>query len=87
MLSVIVMVEAKAVVDDTKIGKKSKEGKRGIRRWAWVGALVVLMMAIAITSKHAQNHKSCQCSQVLLFLLILYLFCVIFHGCDWDHVH
>ncbi|KAL2476502.1 Endoplasmic reticulum oxidoreductin-1 [Abeliophyllum distichum] len=55
------MVEAKVVV--MKKNKESKEGRRGRRTWAAIGAVVVLLVAIALTSKHAQNHKSCQCAQ------------------------
>ncbi|KAG8364818.1 hypothetical protein BUALT_Bualt18G0038200 [Buddleja alternifolia] len=60
------MVQAKTVVDDdsSKNKKKSNEGKRGKIKWAAIGAVVVLVVAIALTSKHAQNYKPCQCSKV-----------------------
>ncbi|XP_012850538.1 PREDICTED: endoplasmic reticulum oxidoreductin-1-like [Erythranthe guttata] len=49
---------------DNKIGKKLPKGeKRGKIKWGVMGAFVVLMAAIAVTSNHAQNHKSCLCSQ------------------------
>ncbi|KAI3457573.1 hypothetical protein Pfo_014236 [Paulownia fortunei] len=57
------MVEAKVVVDDDKRKKKSIEEKRGKRKWAAIGAVVVLLGAIALTSKHAHSHNSCNCSQ------------------------
>lgn len=71
VLTGVVMVEAKAVVDDKKTGKKLKEVKRGKRKWAAIGAMVVLVVAIAIKSKHAHIHKSCQCSQVLFSFFFL----------------
>lgn len=70
---VVVMVEAKAVVDDKEKRKKSKEETGGKRKWTAIGAVAVLVVAIAITSKHAQNHKSCHCSQVLFFFLSIFL--------------
>ncbi|KAL6543341.1 Endoplasmic reticulum oxidoreductin-1 [Orobanche hederae] len=57
------MVEAKSVLDGNKIRNKSIEEKRGTRKWAKIGAVLVLVVAIVITSKHAHNQKSCPCSQ------------------------
>lgn len=57
------MVEAKASVDDEKNGKNLKEGKRGKVKWSVIMAVLLVAVAVAITSKQAQNHKSCQCSQ------------------------
>ncbi|KAL3636950.1 Endoplasmic reticulum oxidoreductin-1 [Castilleja foliolosa] len=58
------MAEAKAVVDGKKIlKKKSKGGKEGNWKWAKLGPVLVLIVAIALTSKLAHNQKSCPCSQ------------------------
>ncbi|XP_073026908.1 endoplasmic reticulum oxidoreductin-1-like isoform X1 [Primulina eburnea] len=57
------MAEAKVVVDNNKKTKKSIEVKGWKRKWAVIGAVVVLMVAVSLTLKHDHNHKSCQCSQ------------------------
>lgn len=63
------MVEAKVVVGN----KGSKEGRK---KWTAIGAVLVVLVAIALTYKHAQNPKSCRCAQVsfLHFLLLLFFF-------------
>lgn len=43
--------------------KGSKEGRRGRKKWAVIGAVLVVLVAIALTSKHVQNPKSCRCAQ------------------------
>ncbi|KAL8505615.1 hypothetical protein ACS0TY_016746 [Phlomoides rotata] len=57
------MVEDKALVDDEKKRKNLKVEKGGKVKWLVIGAILFLAVAIAVTSKQAQNHKSCQCSQ------------------------
>ncbi|CAA0808737.1 Endoplasmic reticulum oxidoreductin-1 [Striga hermonthica] len=55
------MVEAAAVADGEDNWKKSKEGTKW--KWAKLGAVLVAVVAIAMTSRHAQNQTSCSCSQ------------------------
>ncbi|KZV43107.1 endoplasmic reticulum oxidoreductin-1 [Dorcoceras hygrometricum] len=62
------MAEAKAVVDNNEKVKKLMEEKVGKRKWALIGALVVLMVAVSLTLKHSHDHKSCHCSQAALYL-------------------
>ncbi|CAA2939474.1 endoplasmic reticulum oxidoreductin-1 [Olea europaea subsp. europaea] len=50
------MVEAKVVVGN-------KESKEGRKKWTAIGAVLVVLVAIALTYKHAQNPKSCRCAQ------------------------
>lgn len=61
------MAVAKVVVDDNKKMKKSIEVKGWKRKWAVIGAVVVLLVAVSLTLKHDRDHKSCQCSQVPTF--------------------
>lgn len=77
----IVMVEAKASADDEKKRKNLKEGKSRKVKWAVTMAVLLVAVAIAVTSKQAQNHKACRCSQVLIsflvhFLLLFLVICI-----------
>ncbi|XP_073280766.1 endoplasmic reticulum oxidoreductin-1-like [Primulina huaijiensis] len=57
------MAEAKVVVDNNEKIEKLIEEKRGKRKWALIGAVVMLMAAASLTLKHDRDHKSCHCSQ------------------------
>lgn len=79
VLTVVVMVEAKASVDEEKRRKNLKGGKV---KWSVIGAVLLLAIAMAITSKQAQNHKSCQCSQVCFVFLSFSFIFGNSHWCD-----
>ncbi|XP_073283962.1 endoplasmic reticulum oxidoreductin-1-like isoform X2 [Primulina huaijiensis] len=58
------MAEAKVLVDNNKKIKKLIEVKGWWKmKWAIIGAVVVLMVAVSLTVKHDRDHKSCHCSQ------------------------
>ena len=55
------MVEAEVIMK-----KKNEEERGGKRRWGWaaIGAVLMVLVAISITSKYTNNPNSCQCAQV-----------------------
>lgn len=57
------MVEAE--VEERK-GREKNKKKKG-RRWGWmpIGAVVAVMIALAVGFFPAHNFKSCPCAQVL----------------------
>ncbi|KAL0301296.1 UNVERIFIED_CONTAM: Endoplasmic reticulum oxidoreductin-1 [Sesamum radiatum] len=57
------MAESKAVVDKRKPRKKLKEKKSGKMKWLVIGAVVVVVVAIAMSFMVSGDHKSCQCPQ------------------------
>ncbi|XP_027064166.1 endoplasmic reticulum oxidoreductin-1 isoform X2 [Coffea arabica] len=54
------MVEAEVIMK-----KKNEEERGGKRRWGWaaIGAVLMVLVAISITSKYTKNPNSCQCAQ------------------------
>ncbi|KZV29728.1 endoplasmic oxidoreductin-1-like [Dorcoceras hygrometricum] len=57
------MAEAEVVVGNSKKIRKLVEVKGWKSKWAVIGAVVVLMVAVSLTLKHDRDHKPCHCSQ------------------------
>lgn len=74
LYNLVVMVEGEVEKQKKNGEKDQKQGRR--KRWKWnyaaIGAVLVVLFGMAITSIYSQHQKSCPCSQVLIFSLLFF---------------